>query len=84
MLGIKLDTARPCWVTKELLSVDSFPYELVGPYSICESLASSVVQVMVAFVELMLMDATLEMIGGVVSLVSCVVKLTCASVPGIF
>ena len=51
------------------------PYEVVVPYSTCESEASLVVQLMVAPVDVMFVDETALMTGGVVSAGVGVVKV---------
>ena len=45
-----------------------FPYDVVNPYSTCESAGSLVVHVIVAPEPVMLDADTLEIVGGVVSL----------------
>jgi hypothetical protein len=44
------------------------PYEVLVPYSTCESPASFVVQLIVALLDVMLLAVTLLIVGGVVSL----------------
>ena len=51
----------------EVLSVVLDPYEIVVPYSTCESLNSFVVHATVPAVEVIPDDAMAEMTGGVVS-----------------
>ena len=62
-------------VTGEVASAVDSPYAVGVPYSICESEASSVVQLIVAVEVVMLALPTLEMTGGVVSGGVAVVKV---------
>jgi hypothetical protein len=63
------------WLVTPLDPVAVEPYDVVVPYSTTELLASLVVQVTVAPVEVMEEALTPEMVGGVVSAALRVVKL---------
>ena len=62
--GVRPESATVCDVTSELFSADRVPYDAVVPYSICVVEAWSVVQVMVAEVDVTLLEVTAVITGA--------------------
>jgi hypothetical protein len=70
-----------CDVTSELLNIDNEPYETVVPYSTCEVDAWSVVQVIVAVLDVMPVALTALITGAGAAVVANVKFPDVTSVP---
>ena len=62
--GVSPVSVTECDVTSVLTSVDCAPYDVVVPYATCELEAWSVIQVIVAVVEVIPVAVTAPMTGG--------------------